>query len=307
MKVLVTGGTGFLGSYVVNQLVGEGHDVVVYDLFADTGLLSSLLGEKLSRVKVVQGDILDLPFLTRVITESKVEKIVHLAAILTQASAENPHRALNVNCLGTANVFEAARWLRIEKIVWASSFSAGCQEEARDKVAYRPTDVYGACKAFNETLAAHYVSDFSLDITGLRFPMLYGKGQRAGIAATITRELIIRPALGEPGVVPNGDDAPNWLYARDAAAVISRALQLRRPRVLAFNVGGDLRSMKEAREIVLRQIPDAKLELRPGVSGLNWRFDASAVQKETGYQPVFTLEKGISDTIEMTRGRHAKG
>lgn len=305
MKIFVTGGAGFLGSYLANELLNEGHEVIIYDSFVDLSLLSLISGDKISKVKVIQGDIQDLPLIMRTIKGNGIKHVAHLAALLTTASHDNPHFAIKVNCLGTANILETGRILGIEKIVWASSVAAGGREEpTRDNPAsYKPREIYGACKAFNETLTALYSSEHGLDITGLRFPLIYGEGQRGGVAATLMTELIKKPLAGKPGEVPYGDDIINWLYVRDAARAITHALKTKKPRTLSFNVGGELRPMKDARDLALKHLPGARLTLLPGTMGLSWQYSTKSIESEMGFKPLFTLEDGMGEIIRLVRGK----
>ncbi len=307
LKILVTGGAGFLGSYLLNELVDEGYEVFVYDVFFDIESLKFLLGERFSKIKMIPGDIQDLPLIMRKIKENGVKKVVHLATLLTTASHDNPYLAVKVNCLGMANILEAGRILGVEKIVWASSLAVGTHEEKPYEVSYRPWGLYGACKAFNASLANLYSTDYGLDITGLRFPLMYGEGQKGGVAATLVRELVIKPVLGESGDVPYGDDTIIWLYVRDAARAITLALKAKKPKTLSFNVGGDLRSIKEAREIVLKYLPNARILPQAGVMGLSWSFSTRAIEEEVGFKPFFPLEEGMRETIEHVRRRCGKG
>ena len=117
MTYLVTGGTGFIGSRIVRDLVREGEQVVIYDFSPAIASLERLMsGEEIgSRVKIVQGDITDSPHLFRAIKENKVEKIIHTASLTVLDSNANPYLAVKVNCEGTVCVFEAARNLGLKK------------------------------------------------------------------------------------------------------------------------------------------------------------------------------------------------
>ena len=117
MTYLITGGTGLIGSHVTRLLVQEEERVIIYDInpvrnWMIEGLLAKPGG---SNIDIVQGDVLDLPHLIRTVQEYKVNKVIHMAALLTSACAANPLAALRVNCIGTINILETARILSIER------------------------------------------------------------------------------------------------------------------------------------------------------------------------------------------------
>ena len=101
--VLVTGGTGFIGSYMATDLVKEGHDVVAYDLSTDTDILEKL--GVADEVTVRRGDVTDPTDVVRAVRETGTTHVIHLAALLTNAAEENPRAATKVNVEGTNNVF----------------------------------------------------------------------------------------------------------------------------------------------------------------------------------------------------------
>ena len=123
MTYLVTGGTGLIGSRIVRDLAREGEQVVVYDWRPARSSLERLLSEEEieGMVKIVRGDVADSRQLFRTIQENNVKRIIHLASILMPESNADPLLALRVNCEGTVCVFEAARVLGLQKVVWASS------------------------------------------------------------------------------------------------------------------------------------------------------------------------------------------
>lgn len=311
MNYLVTGGTGFIGAYITRLLIQEGEEVVVYDANPCLDIAEKVIGkEESDRVKVVRGDITDLAHLIRTAQEYNIAKIIHMAALLSLACSANPVLAVRINCNGTANILETARILDLTKVVYASSASVFGpaekyeQEYIPNGVPHYPSNIYGACKSFNEELAKHYFSEYGVDSVGLRFPVVYGVGHRGGAAARVTEELMVKPALGKPGAVPYGDEIINWLYVEDAARAVVMASEKATTKTRAFNIDGDIRPVAEAADYVRKLIPVADLRLLPGYIGFTSKYDTTRVRKEIGYRPQWPIEKGIRKVIDDVRKEH---
>ncbi len=311
MTCLVTGGTGFIGAYIVRNLVRENNDVVVYDWFPEIDALERLLSKKEleSKVKIVQGDVTDLAHLLRTVKENNVEKIIHTATLLHIPSDENAPLAIRVNCEGTVNTFEAARILGVKKVVWSSTQSVfGSQdmypeEYVPNDAPHYPQGVYGATKSLGERLSEFYFDHYDVDITALRYTAVYGVGRRRGGAGLI-RELIYNPALGKPGRVPNGDGTVCFTYVEDIARATVLASKVPRTKTRAFSMMGDVRSVKEVADYVIKLLPDADISLLPGIMGVSHKFETTPIKEELGFSPQWLVERGVKDMINATRRHH---
>jgi nucleoside-diphosphate-sugar epimerase len=313
MTYLITGGTGFIGAYVVRDLLKLGECVVCFDIDPNPRLLGALLSaDELEKVTLVRGDVTDWAQLFHALKEHRVDKVIHLASLLTSSSETNFPLALRVNCQGTNNVFEGATLLGLEKVVWASSVavfgprSIGPDGVVLNDAPHDPQTVYGACKSYNEQMAAHYVRKYDLDVIGLRFTLVYGYGKEETIArgtgVEYLNELIDKPALEQgPCVVPYGDDQMDWLYVEDVARAVVLACQAGKIRTKALTVRGDLRPMREVFEYVRRLLPKVEMTLQPGRYRQTWQFDGSVTRNEIGYAPAYRIEEGIKRDINMLR------
>ena len=313
MTYLVTGGTGFIGSRIVRDLVRDSEQIIVYDFLPDRSALERLMSEEeiKNSVKIVTGEITDPPHLFRTIKENNVEKIIHTASLLVLASNSNPYLALRVNCEGAINVFEAARTLGLKKVVYASSNACfGAQdwypeEYIPNDAPHYPQTIYAGTKAFNEVIAANYIDHFNVDITGIRYMHVYGAGVRRGFFATILEELILNPALGKPGRVPHGDAIIGWSYVDDPARATVMASKVLKTKTKSYSIMGDVHSVKEAVDYVKTLLPDADITVSPGgFTGDPVNFDTRLIEEEIGYRPQWSMERGIKEAINLTRKEH---
>ncbi len=315
MTYLVTGGTGFIGSRVVRDLVREGEQVVVYDWCPDRIMLERFLtkAEIEKQVKVFQGDVADFAHLTGVIKQTNVDKIIHTAALLLHDVNANPLLAIKVNCEGTVATFEAARLLGLQKVVWISSGSvfgppeAYSQEYIPNDAPHYPQNLYGATKSIDEQFAAYYADRYNLDILAIRLVLVYGAWQSHGRTAAIIREMVVNPALGKPGRVPAAaDNTLGWTYVDDAARAILLAAKAPKTKTRSFSVRGNIHSIKEIVDYVKELIPDANislLSLERSQSHLimTCKYDTTRIEEELGFHTQWTMKQGIKETINMVR------
>lgn len=308
MTVLVTGGTGFIGAFVAQDLVEHGHDVVAFDVSTDPERLETLgVAED---VDVVRGDVTDATDLFRACREYDVDRVVHLAALLTNTAADDPRAALEVNVLGTNNVFEAARALDLERVAWASSAAVYAPPDnydhdvTEDDLVY-PDTLYGATKAYNEHQARAY-EEFDVSHVGLRPTVAYGPYRETGGSAFLV-DLVEKPALGESFSVEYGDQQIDWQYVRDIAqafrlaAFADEALLSQR----VYNVAGETTTIREAAEVVESVVPGTDIEVSDE-GELPWTqtLDTTAAERDLGYDPGYDLEAGVREYVNILREEH---
>jgi UDP-glucose 4-epimerase len=313
-RVLVTGGLGAIGSYVVRALAAAGARPVAFSTRGDTRLVTDLR----DRIDVVAGDVLDLPHLLRTLREFDCTRIVHLAALVVPTSQANPLRAVKVNVEGALHVFEAARVLDLRRVVYLST--KGVLGEITGDAAHptyrpldedeppRPADVYSVTKLTVEQLADHYARDHGLDVVGLRLSTTYGpgKGERHGFAATLTR-MVEAAARGAPVHLPRGgEQRDDMVYHADVAQGILRALEVERLEHRLFHLGsGDAMSYAEFAAAVCGAVPGADVSVGPGLDPFGRRtyclLDIRRAQRELGYAPQFPPDRAIPDYLATIR------
>ncbi|EMA05071.1 Nucleoside-diphosphate-sugar epimerase [Haloarcula vallismortis] len=307
--VLVTGGTGFLGSYVVEDLIEHGHDVVAYDLSTDDHILSEL--GVADDVTIRRGDVSEATDVIRAVKETGTTHIVHLAALLTNTARDNPRAGLDVNIKGTNNVFEAARTLddQIERVAWASSAAVYAPphnyaaEYVDESELVYPDTLYGATKEYNEHQARVYHEDYGVDHVGLRPTVAYGPYRETGGSAFLAN-IIEKPALGEPFSVEYGDQVIDWQHARDIAQAFRKATFVDEESLSQriYNVRGVLATIREAANAVREIVPDADLDVSDE-GELPWtqNLDMTAAQDDLGYEVEYGLEAGFRSYINTLR------
>ena len=314
--VLVTGGAGFLGSYVVRDLLAAGEDVVVFDNMLTLNVLDSVVdGGDRAGLHLEQGDLGDGWRLLHLCGHHRVDRIVHLASPLTTVIRESPAAGLAAMCGGTANVFEAARALRMRRVVWASSISVFGRQRGRvgNDAPRWPNSLYGSGKVLCEDLAAAYREDASVDSIGLRLTVLYGAWRLRGWGPSFGQDSDpIRSALaGEPVVVRNPDLSLDWLYVEDAAALICRSLEVPRPVDHVFNTSGESATRFEFAQRIEEAIPDSEVAVERARSddppGEAVTYDDGPLRRQIGYGSHHSLRDGIDAAVAAYRHTGEQG
>ena len=329
--MLVTG-VGFLGGYAVRDLLRSGEDVVLYGYFGGNGdpdgplpelaYLDMLIGGGVrERAEIVVADVADLSALSKAAERYEVRKIMHFATMLPTVAEAEPYVATRVNVMGTANVFEVATRLSMEKVVCSSSQCVfGPRSIPRsgvvtDDSVFDPVWGYGAAKLMGEKLARAYADSKGLDITTIRASRVYGFGEhvklgRGGGSAWLAN-LLYKPAIGAgPTEVPFGTRSLDFLYIEDLIDGMIAALNFKEPEGAGcYLVTGDYRPIREAVEFVRQLLPtaqitlnDADLDLPPGATANALvRMDSSRATAAFGYEVRHHMEAGVYETINRNR------
>lgn len=307
MRVLVTGGGGFLGAYVVRDLLVAGHQITVVDL-RESPLLAEVACQHPSsgaegRPPVTRLDVNDVGAMLRLSRRAGVDAIVHLAGLLTPECQTSPVQGLMANVVGTAAVFELADALGIDRLVWAGSISVFGHESAGPadgRIRYDPGSFYALYKTVNEMQAERYAADFSVPSTGLRIATGYGYGRTGGRSSWV-RELIANPALGLRAVVRGGDTQVPWCYIEDVSSAIVHALGVPPDGCRIYNLIGDLRWKHEAADFIRSVVPGADIVIEGSGVGYAGGLDDDAIRSGLGWSPAYTMEQGILATMNRHR------
>lgn len=316
MSVLVTGGAGFVGSYVVRDLLLRQERVVVYDLATNGNALDLVLPDRppAERLRIERGDVTNSWRLHRLCEEERVDRIVHLASPLTQDVLADPMSGIRDICEGTAGVFEIARALGIKRVVWASSVAVFGSRDVyptgpiANDAPHRPESLYGSCKSLCERLGLDYRDSYGVDNVALRLSVVYGPARLRGYM-TFPSEIIRAAALGLPVRIPISRHALHWQYVEEVSAMVVAALTGEIAHDLAYNTCGDVRTFAAAGEILAGLAPGVEMSVSDeavdaGEEALKYaasEYDDAAFRRAFSYEMKFPLELGIERSYAAFR------
>jgi nucleoside-diphosphate-sugar epimerase len=307
-RVLVTGGTGCIGSWIVRNLVRE--DVPVLVLTASGGvqrLKLILTPEEFDRITFVAGDISELGTIEAAAREHRVNRIIHLAGMQFPFCAADPIRGAQVNVAGTVTIFELAKRLGIERLIFASSAAVyGPKTHYREEIlphdaAFFPTSHYGVYKVANEATARVYWQNDGIASIGLRPHTVYGPGRDQGVTSKPTLAMIA-VAAGRPYHVGFGGRY-QFQFADDAARTFIAAARAPFTGSAVYNLGGPVTGVGEIVAAIEAAAPDARGSITFDDVALPFpsAFDGGAITEALGPQPETPLADGIRQTLDAYR------
>jgi UDP-glucuronate 4-epimerase len=304
---LVTGALGCIGAWTVKTLLGEGEQVVAYDLGDDTARLQLIASPaELGRLTLEQGDITDLEALERVLDAHGITRVVHLAALQVPFCRADPVLGARVNVVGTVNVFEAVkrRRDRIPGIAWASSAAVYCADDpspAPESGGLRPATHYGVYKLANEGTARIYWEDDGVPSVGLRLFVVYGPGRDQGITSTPTQAMAAA-ARGEGFEITFGGVA-QYDYAPDVARAFVAAARAAGEGAAVYNFPGVVAPMSDVVAAIEAAAPEAAGKITWTDRQLPFPEELEAVGLERAVAAIerTALVEGVRQTVEMLR------
>ena len=297
-RYLVTGGTGFIGRWVVSKLAGMGHSVRVFDARPDATVLNDIDPELPDKVELVTGDISDGSVRE---AAADCDGIAHLAGILTVDAARDPIRAAEINLIGSLHVFEAAKALGIRRMTYVSSAAVFGPE---DPVNPWPMTHYGAHKLAIEGAARAYLLDHGISSTGFRPYIVYGPGRSSGIAAGPS--IAITSALrGEPATI-RFSGRVGFVHAWDVAALMVETLLTDGEGAAAYTLCGETADMGRFCEVLRDRIPSAEVNIDGEPLRIPFDLASSPMPAYLEDVPVTGLDAGIDATIRFYRDRNVQ-
>ena len=306
-RVLITGGTGFLGTNVARQLLMAGHAVVLFDSHPDhttrDGLTDRLRAHRLSDIQehlaIETGDT-RAPALRAAMEAHRTDLVVHLAAVSdSRDSLIDPEEASTVDLHGLLNVLEAVRSLDVKRFVFASSSSVygrSPEEPTGEDHPLDPVDSRGRSKQTGETLTRAFCGESDVEWVVLRLSSLYGFGDGS---RRVTRIFLENGLRGWPlRIFDGGRDRADFTDVEDAARGVVQAAFHERAAGQTFNLAhGESRTIRELARIVQQHFPNADIEDHPErrlqARAGHGQLDITRATASFGYTPATSLEEGI--------------
>ena len=305
MNYFVTGGAGFIGSNLVDRLLADGHRVTAYDNFS-TGQRPFLAdAAKNPRFALVEGDLLDLPALTRAVAGH--DFVFHLAANADIRDGwKHPERDLQQNTVATFNVLEAMRANGVKRIAFSSTGSvygeAAVIPTPEDAPFPIQTSLYAASKLAGEGLIGAYAHGFGFTGVVFRFGSILGERYTHGHVYDFFHALRADPT--KLRVLGNGQQRKSYLYVRDCVSGILTALDAAGPGLEVYNLGTDESIVvdESIATICAYLGVDPVLEHTGGIRG--WAGDSPLIHLDTtkirslGWEPTVNIREAVVKTLE---------
>lgn len=301
-KILVTGGAGFIGSHIVDELIKKKAKVIIIDNLS-TGRKENIN----KRAKFYKGDIRDLNFIKRVIEKEKPEIIYHQAAIAEVIkSVKNPIPTLETNVLGTVNLLLVGGENGIKKFIFASSGGAIYGKVDKipvdEKNPTNPLSPYGLSKLLAEECIKFYAKNFNFQYLILRYPNVYGPRQNpkgeAGVVAIFTG--LIKEGK-RPIIFGDGTKTRDYVYVDDIVRANILGLSYSKNEILNLGWGRETSDYKIF-EIIAKNLNFKEQPIyAPFRQGEVYRIalNSNRAKKVLNWQPKISLEEGIKKTIKF--------
>ncbi len=304
-KVLVTGGAGFIGSHVVDQLVDEGYEVRVLDNLS-TGKIENIKGHLSSgKVELVEGDIRD----SSIVAESLdgVSKVVHMAALVSVSlSIENPDLTFDINLLGTLNLLRSSIAKHIDKFVFISSCAVCGDPEVlpvTEQTRTNPISPYAESKLIGERYCLGFSERQFLSSVVLRFFNVYGPRQGINDYSGVITRFIDRCGQKLPlTIYGDGSQTRDFVNVKDVAAAVVTSINNSNSESQVINIGsGKATTINElAKTIIELSGVDTKITYEGSrVGDIKESYaDISKAKRLLGYEPKVSLREGLGILLE---------
>jgi UDP-glucose 4-epimerase len=310
-KVLVIGGAGFIGSFVVSELLKENvAEVVIYDNFArgKKEYLSYSLKDPRCKIFPIGGDVREIDILDTAM--KGVDYVFCLAAMWLLHCKDYPRTAFDVNIAGTFNVLEACVKNNVKKLVWSSSASVygdAVELPMTESHPFNNKNFYGATKIAGEAMAAAFNDRYGLEVIGLRYMNVYGPHQDQTAAYTGVIPIMLNKIDANETPVINGDgsQAYDFIYVEDVARCNLDAMKSD-TKFGMYNVGTEVQtSIRELCDTILQlKKSDLKVTYKPYSADDARQFVQNRIgskkkaEEELGFNYKFSLEEGLVKLIE---------
>jgi nucleoside-diphosphate-sugar epimerase len=311
MAILITGGGGYIGRWLAQELVSQNQPVVAIDRQAPDPAWEPRLPEG---TIFIEGDVTDRDALLAAAYRARISAIIHLAGIVTMGCERDPELCMRVNLGGTHNALEVARLAGVARVVMASTISVygpDVPQPIREDGPALPLTWYGQSKVMGEQLGLYYQRRFGLDFRAARLAAIVGpfRSAASGSATMYTSLILERAALGQPYDIDVDEEAATPVcYVKDAArALTTLALAPTAPRRI-YNIGTARAGARELVEIARSRVPDAQLRFVPepnlaqvGRISAEWDLSIDAAAEDLNWRPAYSLETMADDLMATVR------
>jgi len=305
MKILITGGAGFIASHVADAYIELGHEVVVVDNLS-TGNLKNLN----PKAKFIEADITDKEKIQAIIRSERPEVINHHAAhIQVGYSVKNPQFDAENNIIGLLNIMEAAKEIPVKKVIMAATGGAmygNKQTPFNETMKAEPLSPYGISKRAGELYLNYYHELYQIPFISLRYSNVYGPRQNAhgesGVIAIFTEMIADGKA---PAINGDGTHTRDYVYVEDVAR--ANVLALNSDFVGELNIGTktEISTNEVFRKVVSEMgvnIEEKHIEERPGEQ-VTSSLDYSKATEILGWKPQIGFDEGVKRVVEWYKNR----
>jgi len=293
MKILVTGGAGFIGSHLCEKLVHDGHKVTIIDNFS-IGRRSNLKKIK-NRVKIFNKDIRNYNSIKNLF--KKIDVVFHLAALADIVpSIENPDDYYSTNVTGTYNVLKLSHLHKVRRFIYSASSSCyGIPKKypTKESEIIDPKYPYALTKKMGEDLVIHFSRIYNLNASSLRFFNVYGpRARTSGTYGAVFGVFLAQKIAEKPfTIVGDGHQTRDFTYVSDIVEAIIKVSSKKNLKGEIFNLGSG-KSVSINRIAYLLKGKKIYIPKRPGEPDVTFACNKK-ITKKTGWKPKISIEKGI--------------
>ncbi|MFC5522140.1 NAD-dependent epimerase/dehydratase family protein [Polaromonas jejuensis] len=296
-RVLVTGGSGFLGAWIVRRLSARGIEVCVLDIHANRQTVAAIAGDVAHGLDWHVGDIRRADDVRQALRGC--DGVIHLAGVLTPDCSANPLRGAEINLMGALNVFDAAQAQGIGQVVYASSAGVYGPHDAQHP---QPATHYGAFKLAVEGSARAYWHDRGLASIGFRPFVVYGPGRETGVSAGPS--LACRAAARGESYTLGYTGASGLIYVDDVAQAFEQALLTPARGASVYNLVGQLATVEEVMAEIRRQVPGARLRAEGPPLTIAPGIREEGLEALLPQRQFTSLAQGIAATLQHYQRPH---
>ncbi len=314
MNILITG-AGLIGTHAARHAVDAGHKVVLFDLAPNREYIEAVVGK--DRADIVGADMRDLPALLSALQRYHVDTLAHTAGLIGSRVQENSYTGATNNILGSINVLEASRLMKLRRVVYVSTFGVYDRDQISDSRVREthPIDghnLYTTTKVCSEHLLHAYTHMYQLDTVIIRPGGVFGRGFYVGgsTVGKLMRDLTLKIMNGSPVTIDTKTYGPNeYVYGKDVGMALFLACKAQDLKQRIYNAGTGVVTGAQELAAVVRELAP-RIDVKVDGAGIaeksrNIPLDLSVSKAELGYTPKFSLKDALKDYMDELRGDDA--